>query len=105
MRALTQTERNRRRIADTGHHDELVYFTGRGGTYHVDNSCARLDQSSTSSRSLTRGEALDRTRRVPCLHCTVPDLRKESSGNTRPRERYAKLIEAEQRTKEESKEC
>ena len=101
MRALPQAERERRRTADTGPPDELVYFTSRGGTYHVDNSCARLDQSSTSRRSLTRGEALDRTRRVPCLHCTVPDLQKASSGNPRPRERYAKLIEAEQRINEE----
>ena len=36
MRALTQAERNRRRTADAGHHDELVYFTDCGGTYHVD---------------------------------------------------------------------
>lgn len=99
MTALTQAERERRRTADAGSRDETVYFAGSNtGTYHADRSCGRLTNSATPPRSLTRGEMLDRTRRTPCLYCTVPDLRKRTGGNPHPQDRYAELIEAEQQS-------
>ena len=71
MTAPPEPEREKRRQADGGDHDEVVYFVSRSIVYHDDDDCIQLERSDGRITEIRRGEVLDRTRRIPCRQCTI----------------------------------